>query len=327
MKQAIQVILALVIIGTTLAFGGVQSISYSVMELVIFLTMLVFLVNQTRRGRLSLELSIWPALFVLLVILQLVPLPHGLAARLSPGYILDADLASLSQTAGTWKALSIYPHDTWVMLFKLLAYVCAFILAVAAFSPRRRKSSLLTGLVVLGCFETFYGCVQYLTGWQKIFTYEKQFNLSMATGTYINYNHYAGLLELTFPFVLAWVYYSFQTWADYRVAGSRGRSSKASTAGSQAVFGLFILVIMVVAITLSRSRMGILSAIFTIVFVALLAQVKLQQKAWVYGISLFLILVVAYGLWNRCWPVSSGWATRAIWLRAAGSASGRMRSP
>src|SRR2546429_3744705 len=42
----------------------------------------------------------------------------------------------------------------------------------------------------------------YLTGWQQIFTYVKQFYLQEATGTYINRNHYAGLLEMILPFAV-----------------------------------------------------------------------------------------------------------------------------
>ncbi len=303
MKKATEIILALVIIGTTLAFGGVQPIAYSLMELALLLAMLVFLVNQMRQGRISLDLSVWPVLFALLVMLQLIPLPYGLVVRLSPGRLLDPDLAGLPQAEGIWRTLSIYPHDTWMMLIKVLAYLCAFALAASTFNSRRGKSNLLRGLVVLGCLEAVYGIVQYLTGWQKIFTYEKQFNVSMATGTYINYNHYAGFLELAFPFVLAAAYYSFQTWADHRRTGPARRSSRASLASFQAIFGLFVLLIMVVAVILSRSRMGILSTIFTIVFVALLAQLKVRQKAWVYGIFLFLVIVVGYGLWIGLEPL------------------------
>ena len=48
---------------------------------------------------------------------------------------------------------------------------------------------------MLGTFEAGYGIVQYLTGYQKIFGMTKQFYTEEATGTYINHNHFAGLLE------------------------------------------------------------------------------------------------------------------------------------
>jgi len=36
--------------------------------------------------------------------------------------------------------------------------------------------------------------VQYLTGWQQIFAYVKKYYLEDATGTYINRNHFDGLV-------------------------------------------------------------------------------------------------------------------------------------
>jgi hypothetical protein len=57
-------------------------------------------------------------------------------------------------------------------------------------------------------FEAFYGLIQYLTDWQQIFTYVKKFDLEEATGTYINRNHYAGLLEMILPFSLALLFFT-----------------------------------------------------------------------------------------------------------------------
>src|SRR5205823_2604382 len=77
-----------------------------------------------------------------------------------------------------------------------------------------------------GGFEAAYGLVQYLTGWQKIFTYTKIDYRSDATGTYINHNHYAGFIELALPLVVASVFYFFQLWSEARgkraVPGIRG---------------------------------------------------------------------------------------------------------
>jgi len=128
--------------------------------------------------------------------------------------------------------------------------------------------------------------------------------LEEATGTYINRNHFAGLLELTLPFVLASGFYSFQIWSERRQAGlDRCASAERSSAGVRSIFYLFLTVIMVVAIIFSRSRGGILAAVFSIVFIGLLAQVKVRQKVWMLGIFLFLVCVVGYGLWIGLDPV------------------------
>jgi O-antigen ligase len=188
-------------------------------------------------------------------------------------------------------------------LFKFLAYVIAFLLAAYLFDSRKRRSLLLGVLIVLGCFEAGWGIVQYLTGWHKIFTYTNIFDLFDATGTYINRNHFAGLLELIMPFVLAAAFYSFQKASAFGHGnGSRGAASRGA-ANFQAFFYLFVLAIMFVALVFSRSRGGILAATFSLVFIALLGQIKVARKGWLLFVVLFLTLIVGYGLWIGLNPV------------------------
>jgi uncharacterized membrane protein YtjA (UPF0391 family) len=68
-------ILVIVMIGATLAFGGVQPIAYSLMEVVLFVAVLLLIIKQTRQGKLRLHLPLWPLLFALWVLLQVMPLP------------------------------------------------------------------------------------------------------------------------------------------------------------------------------------------------------------------------------------------------------------
>jgi O-antigen ligase len=49
--------------------------------------------------------------------------------------------------------------------------------------------------------------------------------------------------------------------------------------------------------------MGILATVFTIVAVALLAQLRVRRKVWVLGILLFVGCVLGYGLWIGLGPV------------------------
>ncbi|MGH9352316.1 MAG: O-antigen ligase family protein, partial [Terriglobia bacterium] len=173
----------------------------------------------------------------------------------------------------------------------------------------RRNSVLVRTLIFLGLFEAAYGIVQYLTGWQKIFDYKKVFYTNSATGTFINHNHFAGFLELTFPFVLGTIFYYFQIWRDGRRRGpARVDPATASSAGVQSLFYAFLLIVSVVAVIFSRSRTGTLATLFTIVFIGLLAQLKTRQKAWLLGLAVFVLIAVGYGLWIGLNPVLSRFA-------------------
>lgn len=304
MRKAAELILVVVIAGTALAFGGVQVVVYSAAEVLLFLALLLVVLKQSQEGKVTLWVPFWPALFGLLAVLQMTPLPSWVVASLSPARLLGPDLAGLPPGSWKWTTLSIYPHATLLLLTKFLAYFSAFVLAAYFFDYSKASSLLIRALISLGSFEAAYGILQYLTGWQKIFTYTKVYNVSVATGTYINPNHFAGVLELTLPFVAASAFYFFQLWIEQRRTGARPHGSALRRSfGSLSILYLFLLVMMALSVAFSHSRMGILSALFSIVFVALLAQIKARRKVWALGVLLFFACVLGYGLWIGLNPV------------------------
>lgn len=302
MDKFLEILIILVIAGATLAFGGVHAITYSLAEVLLFLAVLLLLYRQLRQGRINLPLPFWPLLFALWVILQVVPLPARLIADLSPARLWDSSLRGLPVGDMSWTSLSIDSHETVVALLKFVAYLSTFLLAAYLFDSRKRKSAGLRALIVLGCFEAGYGIAQYLTGWNKIFTYTNIYDTGNAFGTYINRNHYAGLLELVMPFVLASAFYSIQKSSEL-AHGNERRASSRSSVNFQALFYLFLMAIMFVALVFSRSRGGILAATFSVVFIVLLGQVKVRRKGWMLFVVLFLALIVGYGLWIGLDPV------------------------
>ena len=75
MKKIVEWGLLLIITGSVLAFGGVQSPAYTAMEVALFLLTLVVLVRQTIDGKIDLPLPLWILPFLCLVLLQTIPLP------------------------------------------------------------------------------------------------------------------------------------------------------------------------------------------------------------------------------------------------------------
>src|SRR5207245_11558153 len=88
-------------------------------------------------------------------------------------------------------------------LLLLVTDVAAVFLTLVLCRNPNAKRLLVFAIVSLGVFEALYGLIQYLTGWQQIFTYVKKYYLEEVTGTYINRNHFAGFLEMTLPFAVA----------------------------------------------------------------------------------------------------------------------------
>lgn len=299
MTRKLEIILALIFVGTSLAFGGVQPITYSLAEILIFLIVILFLWNQKRSGRMDLSLPVWPFLFVLWIGLQVLPLPRSFVADISPAHRMTAAWLEAINHGGAWATLSIYPNATILGLFKILAYLGAFFLAAHMFDSGRRRSYLVLALVILGCFQAGYGISQHLLRWNKIFGVTDPYDLLVAIGTYINRNHFAGLIELTFPFAFASAFYSYKLWSDLQFHDTPERSGfdSESSLGYRAVFYLFLVVMMIVSVVFSFSRGGILAVSFTLIALSVLTFFKVRRKSWGLIIAALAALAVGFSLW------------------------------
>ena len=303
LDRLLELICVLVLIGLVLAFGGVHPITYSLAEIVLFLGVLLLLVKQLRRGRIHLELPTWPVFFALWVTIQMIPLPSWVVAVLSPARVSGSGYENMTPGAITWMTISIDSHNTLVSLLQFLAYLSAFVLAAHLYESRKKSNLIVRALIILGCLEAGYGIFQYLTGWNKIFTYTNKFDAGNAFGTYVNRNDFAGLLEMVMPLILARALYSFEKRYEYARGGRGGAFPQRDSLNFQMVFYVVLLALMSVALVFSRSRAGILSALLSLIFVLLLAQVKLRRKSWLVLVVLFFTFVIGYATWIGLGPV------------------------
>jgi O-antigen ligase len=198
-----------------------------------------------------------------LALAQLVPLPAWARA------LGDAQTGRLSTD----------PHQTLVHLLFWATCAAAFFLARAVAGEPAGARHLVYALAALGAFEAFYGLVQYLTGWQQIFTYVKRYALEDATGTYINRNHFAFLLEMVCPFVFALGFWRLE--AARAAPGPRGVARALVERGElyEAMFWMCLGVVLLAALAFSRSRMGILSAGVSLGLLVLLRALRGRRRA------------------------------------------------
>ncbi len=299
LPKFLEVGLALLMIGASLAFGGVQPLTYSILILVVFFLLLLLVWKQLRRGSVRLPTPIWPWIFATVVVLQILPLPSELVGILSPARTAEP-LPFGDEPA--WMTVTIYPRETVLALFKFLAYLAGFTLAASLFDSSHRRSFLIRGLLFLGVFQALYGMYQYLTGSNRIFWYVN--SKGWGAGTYINHNHYAGLLEMITPFAVSYVLYAVEKGlaAQGRPGGGRGSGSSESAWFQVACYS-GVLLILFLGILCSYSRAGILAATFSVLFIFLLAQVKVRRKAWLVVTLAVVVAMVGYGLLVGLGPV------------------------
>jgi O-antigen ligase len=216
---------------------------------------------------------------------QLVPLPPTFVAWLSPLRYSAVMVArdAIAQPPGAWMALSVAPAAT---MERLLYVVPAMVVFFAARDLcclwHRRAWIIVAPVMAVASLESLLGLVQF---------YMMRVDGSgtpPVTGTYVNRNHFSGLLELVFPLaMLAAV-----------VAWRRGKATKPARPVSCALLTVGLLgmaACLLFAVVASLSRMGfvaILSAILLTAIILLGSKSWGTGRRWRWAIPAFVVLFV-----------------------------------
>lgn len=287
-----------------LAFGGTAPSFFATTQVIILGLGVLFILSGQVSRITSTHIPIAsPLLLFALVLLQVCPLPVSLAPLF--GRTPD-DLVGESHFT-----VSMAQYQTVSHLLLLVTYLTAFFLTLVLCRDPHAKRRLVFAMVSLGVFEALYGLIQYLTGWQQIFTYVKKYYLEEATGTYINRNHFAGFLEMILPFAvvlaLRWARLLFQNTSS-RTATLRKIASR--TELLSLAFWLFLATLLFVALVLSRSRMGTISALVSVVAIlALDRTASMRARTRAAAAALFFLGVLGLVVWIGSDPVMSRFET------------------
>jgi O-antigen ligase len=190
-------------------------------------------------------------LWLVYVILQLIPLPE--AFRI----ILSARSVEIYQQSGQmgWLPISLLPYETFLFWLKSIAYVALFGLTLLLVNSKYRLVLLGYTLVLSAVFQAFYGSMMTLSGLEYSFFIQKYAYLGFATGTFINRNHLAGYLEMASAIGIGLLMATSAT----KEHGSTWRHRIRNILHvllSQKLLLRLMLAMMVIALVLTRSRMG-----------------------------------------------------------------------
>lgn len=139
--------------------------------------------------------------------------------------------------------------STFQYLMLGLAYCLLYLLVIGLFNTRKRLSLLLGVIVASGVFQAFYGTIMTLSGIEWLLLEPKVFHVDHATGTFVNRNHLAGYLELALGCGIGLL-------MALRGEGRFRWASLFETLMGPKMRLRLGLVIMVIALVMSHSRMG-----------------------------------------------------------------------
>ena len=281
--QLIKNLLILLLIFTPIAFGSMEIWAFSLMELGIILIIILGTLQWAFRkpsgvdkhdkpilGRKWTFPAILMGLFLLLVLFQMLPLPPGLLKVLSPKtYALRLDLSPLSFGPKSSPSplnfpLSFVPFVTQIEFFKWFALVALFFFLLKWKGFEKGRLTLIAVILFVGILESLYGMIEFFSGHKHILNLEASALISSVSGTFINRNYFAGYLLMVIPLAIGYVFYR-ESFNEYP---SVGWYRRLSSLDGKTYFLVFGVILMILGLLLSASRMGILSLLLSFTVVA-----------------------------------------------------------
>src|SRR5260221_2665930 len=194
-----------------LPFGAVQPAATAALVCVTAALGALWMVERARRGRPPLPWSdpllLAGALFALFAAAQIVALPPAALAAISPrAAALRAAYepgASVAPAASAWRPLSLNPFATRQAAARFIACLVAALITIELCGRKTTQRLLASARVAGGVVPSAFGLAEFFSGRQQIFGYAKKYYTDVATGTFINRNHFAGYLAMTLPMAIA----------------------------------------------------------------------------------------------------------------------------
>jgi len=243
---------------------------------------------RAARGPLAL-LCVW----LVYLLVQALPLPGALRGLAGAPYQIAAAVVGDPPSV----ALSVDRGATLAAFLKASSYVATFTLVVALAAQRRRLIVLCWVLVAVGAGESLLGLSVYLAGINAPGTAVGIFDPAGVAGTYVNRNHFAGLLEMTAAMALGLFLAPARAPVPRRGTRAWFRRTTRALLGVRGVLA-FCLVLMASALLLSASRGGV--GAFSLALIAVAVLSASRSRSWrETGRSLTVVLVAAIiaGVW------------------------------
>jgi hypothetical protein len=305
-EQVVEKGVLFLLIFTPLAIGTVQPWSTAVMELVSFTVFGAWILTLWHKQEIKIVLPpflIAAAGLVLLVLLQLVPMPDSILAALSPATTRLYQQLSLPGDV-SWRTISIRPEATWEELYKVLAYAAIFTVIINHYRTREQVSALVRAIVLIGTGLAFFGVLQKMTWNGNLFWIYPIREGLLPMGPYINRNHFAGYLEMAIPLGLGLILDRSARMGSYKQLPllSRINAVLGDRYFPAIVFLSLAVLVMTGALFLSLSRGGMIGWSAGLFAFAMLARSKRSIRKRIVviaGVGLAVLVLVVIAGWSR----------------------------
>ena len=270
--------------------------------LLLFVLWILWSLYEEREIKLSTK-SLPLLVFLFICLFQIIPLPEFILGVVS-GKSLEIweKNQSVLSIIGFGKenrafTISLYPHGTWRETLLLFSYVAFGFVVSRKFRTENQLKLLLIPVFAVSLIEAAYGIYQYIATSNTA----AGPGLESARGTFLNRDHFAGFLEMSLPLVLG---YALSLGRRHRRRKSFFKNLVSSDKFQKQILLLFLLGILLLALFFSQSRMGIFSALLSLLFFYL-AYFSFKRDRVEKALMILFVLAIAliYGLWIGLHPI------------------------
>jgi O-antigen ligase len=241
------------------------------------------------------------------MIFQVIPLPPSVVERLTPQHwqAVASARAATGYDPRAWVALSVAPSATFERLLDVVPAMAGFVAArEMAWWWRDRMWIAVAPVIGIAFIESLVGLAQFY------FMRVAGGATGAVQGTYVNRNHFAGLLEMAFPVA---VVLAISTWRNSAAQSNQSRFNPAHftlTTGPALRIALLLAIsaCLLTGVVLSQSRMGFISTLAGTALTMLIVPLSwantdqaggAQRRVWRWVVPLALPLSILFLLPTR----------------------------
>ncbi|MEW6996642.1 O-antigen ligase family protein [Colwelliaceae bacterium BS250] len=281
--------------------GSNRPWAWAIMEVIACLLFIAIIYSHSfasikRQCKPYLPLLIGLAVFQLFQLIQLIELPIALLNIISPNTVLIKQLVSPDIQ---WASIALDPTQALIASIKSFSYLLILLCTIILVNNFKRLKLLLLTIIVTGTWQAFYGSLQALNGDEYSYFMQLK-NSTMASGSFVYKNHFANFLILCLSIGIGYLVATINTNKQH-VLNPQHKFKKLLVIITSEKFAVRVaLAIMVIAIVLSRSRMGNAAFFIAMTTTGLLALWLLKHKSKslvVLVVSLILIDTLILGAW------------------------------
>jgi len=218
------------------------------------------------------------------MVLSLAPLPPVLVEHVFPARwsAVAAARQITGQNTGGWLALSLAPAATLERLLDVVPALAVFVaVREMGWWWRDRVWIAAAPVMIVAWCESVLGLVQF--GMMRA----AGGDVASATGTYVNRNHFAGLLEMAFPLAVAGAFAAWRKGAALR----KGAASRSAVLLSALLLGAAGCLL--AGVVVSLSRMGfVATALTALVIMPMLVVAGSSRLRWLVPLAALLCILL-----------------------------------